>query len=91
LDSIVKAEEVQVSEAELTEYLIRTAARYGMSPDQFAQQLSQAGQIAALMAEVSRTKALATVLERVKIKDASGRAIDLSKLNPKPATEATSE
>jgi len=91
LDSIVKAEEVQVSEAELTEYLIRTAARYGMSPDQFAQQLSQAGQIAALMAEVSRTKALATVLERVKIKDASGRAIDLSKLNPKPATEAASE
>lgn len=91
LDSIVKAEEVQVSEAELTEYLIRTAARYGMSPDQFAQQLSQAGQIAALMAEVSRTKALATVLERVNIKDASGRAIDLSKLNPKPATEAASE
>jgi len=91
LDSIVKAEEVQVSEAELTEYLIRTAARYGMSPDQFAQQLSQAGQIAALMAEVSRTKALATVLERVKIKDASGRAINLSKLNPKPATEAASE
>ena len=91
LDSIVKSEEVQVSEAELTEYLIRTAARYGMSPDQFAQQLSQAGQIAALMAEVSRTKALATVLERVKIKDASGRAIDLSKLNPKPATEAASE
>ncbi len=91
LDSIVKAEEIQVSEAELTEYLIRTAARYGMSPDQFAQQLSQAGQIAALMAEVSRTKALATVLERVKIKDASGRAIDLSKLNPKPVTEAASE
>jgi len=91
LDSIVKAEEVQVSEAELTEYLIRTAARYGMSPDQFAQQLSQAGQIAALMAEVSRTKALATVLERVKIKDASGRAIDLSKLNPTPVTEAASE
>lgn len=91
LDSIVKSEEVQVSEAELTEYLIRTAARYGMSPDQFAQQLSQAGQIAALMAEVSRTKALATVLERVKIKDASGRAIDLSKLNPKPVTEAASE
>ncbi|MFZ8872430.1 MAG: trigger factor, partial [Candidatus Nanopelagicaceae bacterium] len=53
LDSIVKAEEVQVTEAELTEYLIRTAARYGMTPDQFAQQLSQAGQIAALMAEVA--------------------------------------
>jgi len=91
LDSIVKAEEVQVTEAELTEYLIRTAARYGMSPDQFAQQLSQAGQIAALMAEVARTKALAVVLERVKIKDASGREVDLSKLAPKPASEPKSE
>ena len=91
LDSIVKAEEVQVTEGELTEYLIRTAARYGMSPDQFAQQLSQAGQIAALMAEVARTKALAVVLERVKIKDASGREVDLSKLAPKPAAEPESE
>ena len=91
LDSIVKAEEVQVTEAELTEYLIRTAARYGMSPDQFAQQLSQAGQIAALMAEVARTKALAVVLERVKIKDASGREVDLSKLAPKQAAEEKSE
>jgi trigger factor len=91
LDSIVKAEEVQVTEAELTEYLIRTAARYGMSPDQFAQQLSQAGQIAALMAEVARTKALAVVLERVKIKDASGREVDLSKLAPKPAAEPKTE
>ncbi|NDE96317.1 MAG: trigger factor [Actinobacteria bacterium] len=91
LDSIVKAEEVQVTEAELTEYLIRTAARYGMSPDQFAQQLSQAGQMAALMAEVARTKALAVVLERVKIKDASGREVDLSKLAPKPAAEEKSE
>jgi trigger factor len=91
LDAIVKAEEVQVSEAELTEYLIRTAARYGMTPEQFAQQLTQAGQITALMAEVARTKALAIALERVKIKDASGRSVDLSKLTPKPNNEVTAE
>jgi trigger factor len=91
LDSIVKAEEVQVSEAELTEYLIRTAARYGMSPEQFAQQISQAGQIAALMSEVARTKALAVALEKVKIKDASGNPVDLSKLAAKPAENSASE
>lgn len=91
LDAIVKAEEVQVSEAELTEYLIRTAARYGMTPEQFAQQLTQAGQITALMAEVARTKALAIALERVKIKDASGRNVDLSKLTPRPNSEEKSE
>ena len=87
LDAIVKAEEVQVSEAELTEYLIRTAARYQMTPDQFAQQISQAGQVATLMAEVARTKGLAIVLERVKVKDASGNVVDLSALAPKKAEE----
>lgn len=91
LDSIVKAESVQVTEAELTEYLIRTAARYGMAPEQFAQQISEAGQIAALMAEVARTKALAVVLERVQVKDASGRPVDLAKLAPKPKEEAPVE
>ena len=87
LDAIVKAEEIQVSEAELTEYLIRTAARYQMTPDQFAQQISQSGQIATLMAEVARTKGLAIVLERVKVKDASGNVVDLSALAPKKAEE----
>jgi len=87
LDAIVKAEEVQVSEAELTEYLIRTAARYQMTPDQFAQQITQAGQVATLMAEVARTKGLAIVLERVNVKDASGNAVDLSELAPKKAEE----
>lgn len=83
LDTIVKAEAVQVSEAELTEYLIRSAARYQMSPDQFTQEISQAGQIHALMAEVARSKALAVVLERVAIKDGSGRKVDLAALAAK--------
>jgi trigger factor len=87
LDAIVKSEEVQVSEAELTEYLIRTAARYQMTPDQFAQQITQAGQVATLMAEVARTKGLAIALERVKVKDASGNVVDLSALAPKKAEE----
>ena len=91
LDAIVKAEEVQVSEGELTEYLIRTSARYGMSPEQFANQITQGGQIAALMAEVARTKALAIALEKVKISDASGNAVDLSKLSAKPAEAPAAE
>jgi trigger factor len=91
LDAIVKAEEVQVSESELTEYLIRTAARYQMTPEQFANRISQGGQIAALMAEVARTKALAVALEKVKITDASGNQVDLSKLSAKPAEAPAGE
>jgi len=91
LDAIVQAEEVQVNEIELTEYLIRTSQRYGMPPEQFAQQLQDAGQISQLVAEVSRTKALAGVLGRVNVVDKSGNKVDLEALRPQssPAAEAT--
>jgi len=84
LDAIVRAENVQVSEAELTEYLIRSSARYGMAPEQFVQEISKSGQITSVVADVSRTKALAVVLEQVAVEDASGRKVDLEALRPKP-------
>jgi trigger factor len=83
LDAIAAAENVDVSEAEVSEYLIRSSARYGVSPDQFAQQLVEAGQIPSVLSEVARAKALATVLERTKITDSSGKVIDLEALRPK--------
>jgi trigger factor len=85
LDAVVKAESVEVTEIELTEYLIRTSSRYGMAPEQFAQELSKAGQISQLVAEVARAKALAGVLSRVTVVDKSGQSIDLEALRPEPA------
>jgi len=85
LDSIVKAEAISVNETELTEYLVRAAARYGMSPDQFIKEVSDAGQVSTMVAEVTRAKALASVLGRVKVIDKSGKKIDLEALAPKPA------
>jgi len=82
LDAIVKVEEVQVSEIELTEYLIRMSQRYGMGPEQFAQELQKAGQISQVVAEVTRAKALASVLGRVSVVDKSGNKIDLEELRP---------
>lgn len=84
LDAIVQAEDVQISEMELTEYLVRTSQRYGMAPQQFAEELQKAGQIQQLVAEVTRAKALASVLGRITVKDASGKVIDLEELAPKP-------
>jgi trigger factor len=83
LDAIVSSEEVQVTEIELTEYLVRTSQRYGMAPQQFAEELQKAGQIQQLVAEVTRAKALASVLGRITVKDASGNVIDLEALAPK--------
>ena len=84
LDAIVSAEEVQITEIELTEYLVRTSQRYGMAPQQFAEELQKAGQIQQLVAEVTRAKALASVLGRIIVKDASGNFIDLEALAPQP-------
>jgi trigger factor len=84
LDAIVQSEDVQVTEIELTEYLVRTSARYGMAPQQFAEELQKAGQISQLVAEVTRAKALASVLGRITVKDASGVVIDLEALRPQP-------
>ena len=83
LDAIVASEEVQVTEIELTEYLVRTSQRYGMAPQQFAEELQKAGQIQQLVAEVTRAKALASVLGRITVKDVSGNVIDLEALAPK--------
>ena len=83
LDAIVASEDVQVTEIELTEYLVRTSQRYGMAPQQFAEELQKAGQIQQLVAEVTRAKALASVLGRITVKDASGNLIDLEALAPK--------
>ena len=91
LDSIVKAEAVSVNESELTEYLVRASSRYGMSPDQFIKEVSQAGQITTMVAEVARAKALAQVLGKVKIVDKSGKQVDIQALTPKSDSENKSE
>jgi trigger factor len=53
-----------------------------MRADEYAQQVVNAGQLGALMSDILRGKALALVMERAKITDASGNAIDLNALTP---------
>ena len=93
LDSIVKTEDVQITEIELTDYLVRMSQRYGMGPEQFAQELQKAGQITQVIAEVTRAKALASVLGRISVVDKSGAKIELEELRTPQAAaaEATAE
>ena len=88
LDSIVKAEEVQITEIELTEYLVRMSQRYGMGPEQFAQELQKAGQITQVIAEVTRAKALASALGRINVVDQSGATVELEDLRTPAAAKA---
>ena len=80
LDAVADAEQLGVSEAELTDQVVRRAQRVGVSPDQYAQSVVQAGQLQGLVAEVRRGKALATVMEGALIRDVSGNAVDLEAL-----------
>jgi trigger factor len=91
LDSIVKAEDVQITEIELTEYLVRMSQRYGMGPDQFAQELQKAGQITQVIAEVTRAKALASALSRITVVDQSGATIELEELRTPAAAKAEAD
>jgi trigger factor len=84
-DTIVDAEQVAVNENELTEYLVRASQRYGMTPDQFIKEISDAGQINSMVSEVARAKGLAGVLGRVTVKTKSGKVVDLEALAPKQA------
>jgi trigger factor len=80
LDAIAKKEELSVEESDITEQIVRRAQQAGMRADEFAQQLVGAGQLGALMADIMRGKALATVMERAVITDASGNEVDLDAL-----------
>ena len=67
-------------DAELNDQLIRRAARAGLPPQDYAQRVVQSGQIAGLISEVRRGKALAAVMEAAVITDASGNLVDLEQL-----------
>ncbi|WP_228002237.1 trigger factor [Nocardia australiensis] len=80
LDAIAEAENTQVGQEELTERILFQAQRYGLSPEQFIQQVQQAGQLGAVFADVRRGKALAGVVGQVKVTDSEGNSVDTSEM-----------
>ena len=88
LDAVAEAEQVTVAQPELIEYIVAQAPRYGMDPQAFAQAMDQAGQVPALVAEVARRKALASVLEKVTVTDASGNVVELGEVEDDAVVDA---
>ncbi|KQM60264.1 trigger factor [Agreia sp. Leaf210] len=77
LDAVAEKEQVKVGQDELTQYLVQSAAQYGMEPNEFVQALDQSGQIPAMVGEVARNKALAILLGKAKVVDTDGKTVDL--------------
>ncbi|GAA5029763.1 trigger factor [Microbacterium fluvii] len=78
LDAIAEKANVQVSQDELTQYLIQSAAQYGMAPQEFVDALQQQNQLPVVIGEVARNKALAVALGKVTVVDTNGKAVDLT-------------
>lgn len=78
LDAIAEQTDVQVSQDELTQYLIQASAQYGMPPQEFVNALQQNNQLPAMVGEVARNKALAVALGKVTVVDTDGKAVDLT-------------
>ncbi|MDH4016067.1 MAG: trigger factor, partial [Actinomycetota bacterium] len=81
LDRIAEENELSVAQEELSAWLMQQAPRYGMTPDQFANELVKAGQVQMAVTEVRRAKSLAFVMEKATIVDPSGAEVDLEALN----------
>jgi trigger factor len=91
LDAIAETEQVQVNQQELIQYLISSSQQYGMDANSFAKAVDEAGQVPAMVQEVARRKALAVVLSRAAVKDASGNVIEMDTLVPSAGVELGEE
>ena len=78
LDEVIKAEGVEVEQDELTQFLIQSAAQYGMAPQEFIGVLQENNQLPGMIGEVARSKAILFVLDKAEVVDTNGDAVDIS-------------
>ncbi|MET7330163.1 trigger factor [Nonomuraea sp. NPDC005650] len=77
LDKIVKAEELGVSEQELTNFVVRRAMEMGVQPNELAKHLADNDQLTLAMVEIVRDKAKAVLGDGAKVVDTEGNEVDI--------------
>ncbi|WP_322747293.1 MULTISPECIES: trigger factor [unclassified Frankia] len=78
LDAVINAEQLRIDQGELMEQVISRAQRMGVSPDVFAQQLTQGDGLSAIMADTLRNKALTFLLRQATVLDPAGSEVELA-------------
>ncbi len=91
LDAIAEAEGTTVEQQELTERIFFQAQRYGIPPEQFIQQISQANQLGAIFADVRRGKALGSVVNQATVTDTTGATVDTETMFGSKAEEGAED
>ncbi|MGN9779713.1 trigger factor [Micromonospora sp. H33] len=87
LDTIADAEDTQVSDDEFGHEIVHRAQRAGMPPQQYYDQLVRSGAAGAVYGDVRRGKALASIMERIAIKDTAGNEVSLDALRAESEAE----
>ncbi|MCL2803112.1 MAG: trigger factor [Micrococcales bacterium] len=92
LDAMVEYLQVTANQGELTGFIVQTAQRYGMDPNQFLQTAADHGELPQFYAELVRSKALVKALRQVKVQTEAGDVIDIeAKLGPEQVEEPQGE
>lgn len=90
LDLVADQLQIQVSNDELLDYLVNASRQYSMEPQAFIETVEKSGQLPAMVAEVSRSKAIAVALRRVTVQDTTGAEVDLAQVVGRDADGTTS-
>jgi trigger factor len=90
LDQVVADGEFGIDDTELSQHIMRRAQQSGQDPNSYIQHIMEHNHVPEMMSEVLRGKALASLVETATVKDASGNALDLSRLRA-DGTIATDE
>jgi trigger factor len=80
LDTLADQEDITVTDDEFGHEIVHRAQRAGAQPQEYYERLVQAGLAGAVFGDVRRGKALAAVMERVKITDSNGQQVSLEEL-----------
>ena len=88
LDKLADDEELGAEQDEIAQYVTQLAYQQGISPDEFARQLTSSGQLGAVISDLIRTKAADLLAHRVKVTDEAGRNVDI---DAKPFDEQDEE
>ncbi|WP_412541930.1 trigger factor [Longispora sp. K20-0274] len=91
LDAIAEDKDVQVSDDEFGQEIVHRAQQSGVAPQQYYDQLVRAGVAGSVFGDVRRGKALAEVVENIKITDTTGAELKVDDLRGTVAAEADAE
>lgn len=87
LDTLAEREKIEVTDDEYTHEVVHRAQHAGVAPQQYYDQLVRAGLAGVVYGDVRRGKALAWVLEQVKITDSTGATLNIDDLKPQPGED----